>query len=82
MFRHYITPLFALTLPGALALGGCNPRQPNEKATGAVSDSAAATSTESSSLARKVGEVGEPPEPRVRPLRQGSQRLVRLQRQR
>ncbi len=59
MFRHYITPLLALSLPAALSLGGCNPRQPNEKATGAVSDTAAATSTESSSLARKVGEVGD-----------------------
>ena len=59
MFRHYITPLLTLTLPAALSLGGCNPRQPNEKATGAVSDTSAATSTESSSLARKVGEVGD-----------------------
>jgi glucose/arabinose dehydrogenase len=59
MFRHYITPLLALSLPAALSLGGCNPRQPNEKTTGAVSDTSAATSTESSSLARKVGEVGD-----------------------
>lgn len=59
MFRHYITPLLTLMLPAALSLGGCNPRQPNEKATGAVSDTSAATATESSSLARKVGEVGD-----------------------
>ncbi len=58
MFRHYLTPLLALSLPAALSLGGCNPRQPNDKATGAVTDTSAATSTESSSLARKVGEVG------------------------
>jgi sugar lactone lactonase YvrE len=60
MFRHYITPLLALSLPAALSLGGgCNPRQPNEKTTGAVTDTAAApTSAEASSLARKVGEVG------------------------
>src|SRR5690349_15181098 len=59
MFRHYVTPLLALSLPAALSLGGCNPRQPNEKTTGAVTDTTTPTSTEASSLARKVGEVGD-----------------------
>ena len=59
MLRHYPAPILILTLAGPWPSAGCNPRQPNEKATGAVSDTAAATSTESSSLARKVGEVGD-----------------------
>ena len=63
MFRHYFTPLLALQLPAALSLGGCNPRQPNEKATGAVSDTAAAAAPESSTLARKVAEVGDLAQP-------------------
>ena len=57
MLRHYLAPTLILSLAG-LSLAGCNPRQPNDKTTGAVSDTSAATSTESSSLARKVGEVG------------------------
>jgi hypothetical protein len=58
MLRHYLAPTLTLSLTG-LYLVGCNPRQPSEKTTGAVSDTAAApTSTEASSLARKVGEVG------------------------
>jgi sugar lactone lactonase YvrE len=59
MLRHCL-PALTLSLAG-ITLAGCNPRQPNEKTTGAVSDTAAAaaTSTEASSLARKVGEVGD-----------------------
>jgi sugar lactone lactonase YvrE len=56
MLRHCLAPTLTLSLTG-LSLVGCNPRQPNDKTTGAVSDTSAATSTESSSLARKVGEV-------------------------
>jgi hypothetical protein len=58
MLRHYLAPTLTLSLTG-LSLVGCNPRQPNDKTTGAVSDTTAVTSTESSSLARKVGEVGD-----------------------
>jgi hypothetical protein len=58
MLRHYLASMLTLSLAGVILLG-CNPRQPNEKTTGAVTDTTAATSTESSSLARKVGEVGD-----------------------
>ena len=63
MFRHFLAPALTLSLAG-LCLVGCNPREPNAKTTGAVSDTTTApTSTEASALARKVGEVGHLEQP-------------------
>jgi sugar lactone lactonase YvrE len=61
MLRHHPIPALSLTIATiSLALGACNPRQPENRSTAAAGDSAVSVESETSSgSARKVGEVGD-----------------------